>query len=103
MEYNYYEIVNKLTGKLFLADRNFVEEYGIGFAYRTDGNIDIIEFGGIEIFNSESYQLDEIYIEEKDEYLSEEDFITYLIHKTQTTLVDALNALESASLYEGDI
>jgi len=86
---NYIDVINDMNADNYEEFGMSPMEDGFEYTYRTNGNIDIIEFHGVEIFNSENYEIKDGYsisemsIDEFEDYLEERvmivglDFLKY--------------------------
>lgn len=71
----YLDIINELNEELY---KRF-EETEYDFNYSTNGNVDIIAFGNLQLWNSEMDDRD--WIEEKNDYEPLKPFIKLLFNK----------------------
>ena len=101
MDYNFENIVREITDLLHEADSRLLKN-SIFFRYVTDGYVDIIEYGGISIFNSET-DLSEIYKESEDNYFTEEEFKDYILDKTEMIVMIILDSLEMIKQNKGEM
>ena len=71
----YADMVERLNMDLFENDelRPFLEEWGVGFSYMTDGYINVIEIMDFALWNDDNDERE--YIEEIDDYEPLEDYI----------------------------
>lgn len=55
---NLTDIILELNCDLYENNTKLVEEYGVQYSYSTNGDMEIIEFLGVAIFNSEFQETD---------------------------------------------
>ena len=80
MNYNLEEVAETINNLMYEKDPSIAESLGIDVAYITNGWVQMLRLNDIELFSSESDNSD-YYIEESDEYVTQDKFQLMIIDK----------------------